>query len=301
MTPAALIPEWTDEHRAGFQTQPMVFKHGLLDTGLFTEEAVARLLETHPDDMTDVNINDIREDGTARVRTGTRGGLKGDQLLEAVKEGRLWINIRQAFLASGGTVVARFFDELRALNRGFNPFHIYANLLVSAPGARVPYHADTPGVTLLHLMGRKRVWIYPNHGKHLEDTAMERVALRETTEDLPYDPAWDADAFIADLEPGLGASWPVNAPHRVDNLGTFNLSLSIEYMTWEARLRHGTYYANGTLRRRFGMNPPPLNQSGSASRTGRWLLANGFKAIKINKAAQASFETEFDIAAGARG
>lgn len=293
-----LIPTWTPDNRARFLKEPLVFRHGLLDSGLFSEAAIARLLETHPDDLTDVNLNDIHDDGTCVVRTGTRGGLSGDQLLERIKQGRLWINLRHAFAVGGpdGSLVADFFAELAAHNPGFRPFGFYPNLLISAPQARVPYHADTPGVVLMHLIGRKRIWIYPNHGKFLRDEAMERVALRETTEDLPYDPAWDAEAFVADLEPGLAITWPYNAPHRIDNLGTFNVSLSCEFMTWTARMRHGSYYANGTLRRRFGLAPRPLAETGAVGQAARLGAAWMFKALKLNTAAEARHVTEFDIA-----
>jgi hypothetical protein len=295
-----LLPNWTDTDRASFQRKPMVFAHSLLDTGMFSEAAIARLLETHPDPMTDLNINDIHDDGTCQIHTGTRGGLSGEALLDAVKEGRLWINLRHAFQADGsrGSIVDRLFAELSAHNPGLKPVKVYANLLISAPQARVPYHADTPNVALFHLIGRKRIWIYPNHGKFLRDEAMERVALRETSEDLPYDPAWDAEATVFDLLPGQAVSWPCNAPHRVDNLGTFNVSLSCEFMTWEARLRHGTLYTNGTLRRRFGMNPPPLAGIGPVGRAARWGLSNAFKALKVNRRAQAVFNTDFDVARG---
>jgi hypothetical protein len=154
---------------------------------------------------------------------------------------------------------------------------------------------------LMHLIGRKRIYLYPNHGKFLRDEAMERVALKETTEDLPYDPAWDSEAFVADLEPGQAITWPYNAPHRVDNLGTFNVSLSCEFMTWDARFRHGAYYANGTLRRRFGMSPRPLAQTGRAGQAARWALAAGFKVLRLNKAAEARYDTEFNVAHGTPG
>lgn len=124
---------------------------------------------------------------------------------------------------------------------------------------------------------------------------MERSALHETTEDLPYDPARDSEAYVADLEPRMAISWPLNASHCVDNLGTFNVSRQCEYMTWQARLRHGVYYTNGTLRRRFGMSPPLQKDVGTMGRAVRWALSVVFKALKINKTAQASFKTEFDI------
>lgn len=295
---SVLIPNWTPQLREDFMSRPIVFDHGLLDTGLFTEEAIAQRLETHPDELTDVNINDIYEDGTCRIRTGTRGGLTGQELLDQVKGGRLWFNLRQAFVRDGksNSLAERFFRELEAHNPGLSITNVYANLLISGPQARVPYHADTPGVVLMHLIGKKRLWVFPNSGKFLEDQAMERVALRETTEDLPYNPTWDSEAQCFDLEPGQTVAWPYNAPHKVDNLGTFNVSLSCEYMTWEGRLRHGVYYTNGTLRRRFGMKPPAYNKTSQAGRWLRWAASVAFKRMNINKVAEARYETEFDLA-----
>jgi hypothetical protein len=280
----------------------LIFQHGLLETGEFSEEAIARRLETHPDELTDVNINEIYEDGTSKVRTGVRGNLSGEELLAQVKAGRLWINLRQAFVRDGDedSLAERFFRELEGHNPGLKVRGIYANLLISGPQARVPYHADTPGVILMHLVGKKRLWLYPNSGKFLEDQAMERVALRETTEDLPFNPEWDKEAFVADLEPGMALAWPFNAPHRVDNQGTFNVSLSCEYMTWEGRLRHGVYYTNGTLRRRFGMNPPLQKDVQGFGRVMRWAMSVVFKALKLNRTAQAVYKAEFDVAGAAK-
>jgi hypothetical protein len=297
----ALIPSWTDNDRDTFLKRPLIFQHALLDTGAFSEEALAHRLETHPDELTDVNINEIYEDGTCKVRTGIRGRLSGKELLAQVKAGRLWISLRDVFSNDRDqpSLADRFFDELQANNPSLKVQRLYANLLISGPQARVPFHADTPNVILMHLVGKKRLWLYPNSGKFLEGQAMERAALRETTEDLPYDPAWDNEAFVADLEPGMALSWPLNAPHRVDNQGTFNVSLSCEYMTWDARLRHGVYYTNGTLRRRFGMSPPLQKQVTGLGQWVRWAMSLAFKALKINKSAQVVHKTEFDISKAA--
>lgn len=293
----ALIPSWTASDREALLRRPLIFQHKLLETGAFSEDAIARRLETHPDALTDVNINEIYEDGTFKIRTGIRGTLSGHELLEQVKAGRLWINLRDVFVHDGDDVspAERFFEELEAHNPSLRVRGMYANLLISGPQARVPFHADTPNVLLLHLVGKKRLWLYPNSGKYLEDQAMERVAMRETTEDLPYNPAWDSEAFVADLEPGMALSWPLNAPHRVDNQGTFNVSLSCEYMTWAARLRHGVYYTNGTLRRRFGMSPPAQKDVNGPGRALRWAMSIIFKRLKINRTTQVTFNAEFNV------
>lgn len=297
-----MVRNWTGADRAAFLKAPVRFQHGLADTGVFSDLALASLLETHPDDLTDVNLNEFGADGMAQVRTGTRGGLDGQTLLQAAREGRVWINLRKVGCRDPriAPLVDQAMAELKAANPGFKPVTVYANLLLSGPQTRVPYHADTPGVCLFHLVGAKRIWIYPNHGRTLPDEAMEAVALREGTEDLPYRPDFDEDAEVFDLAPGQAVVWPFNAPHRVDNLGTFNVSLSVEFMTWEGRLRHGVYYANGTLRRRFGLSPAPLARTSGMGRLARWGLTGLFKRLGVNTSREAVFKADFDMALGTR-
>ncbi len=38
--------------------------------------------------------------------------------------------------------------------------------------------------------------------KALPDEALEGIMLRETQEEIHYDPSWDANAIPIDLEPG---------------------------------------------------------------------------------------------------
>lgn len=300
---APIIADWNDRQRADFLKAPMTFHHGLVETGMFSDAALARLLESHPDDLTDVNLYESVEGGVARVRTGRRAGLDGETLLKAVKAGEVWINLRQTNRDQPAiaALVDRAFGDIGMLVPDFRPTGVHANLLLSGPTTRVPYHADTPGVCLFHLVGKKRIWIYPNEGRTLPDEAMEAVALREGAEDLPYRAEFDEDAQVFDLSPGEAVVWPFNAPHRVDNQGTFNVSLSVEFMTWEGRLRHGVYYANGTMRRRFGLSPAGYARTNAAGRIARWALTGLFKRSRINATREAVFKADFDMAVGAPG
>jgi hypothetical protein len=286
------------EQKDGPIARPLHFKHKFADSPLFSEMSIANWLETHPEALTDVNINVIHPDGKFRIRTGSRGGLSGVELLEKVRSGEIWINLRDAFNASaeGQALLDRAFGELFAHNPSFKAQKVYANLLISAPQARVPFHADTPDVALFHICGRKRIYIYPNIAPYLSDLDMERVALRETTEDLLYDPNWDAGAHYYDLEPGDAVAWPTNAPHRIDNLGTLNISLSCEFSTWSSRLRSGAHYTNGTLRRRFKMSPVPYSKAGSFGIACRWVASLFLKRLNLNKAAQIKHVEEFSMA-----
>jgi hypothetical protein len=52
------------------------------------------------------------------------------------------------------------------------------NLLVSSPDARVFYHFDVPGQTLVQLRGRKRIWIYPPTAPFLRQESVENTVRR---------------------------------------------------------------------------------------------------------------------------
>lgn len=64
----------------------------------------------------------------------------------------------------------------------------------------------------------------------------------------------DEAAWVRDLSAGEAATWPLYAPHRVENLDEFNLSLEIEFRTWESRVTGGAHFFNGLLRR-YGLPP----------------------------------------------
>jgi len=112
-------------------------------------------------------------------------------------------------------------------------------LILSSPKARVPYHFDPAGVVLFHLRGRKRIFVYPGDEAHLPEACMEQVVARQTTEELPYVRAFEGDATVIDLEPGQALTWPLYAPHRVENLDRFCVSLSMDFQTWPSRWRNG--------------------------------------------------------------
>ena len=290
----ALAP---DETGAAFDAGPVLFQHRFNEHPLFSDEGLAGIIDGHPDDQTDFNLYWIDETGRGRARTGSRGDLKGQDVLRAIGRGELWVNLRHVneTHAEIAALMAQMQAALSAHNKRFKGAHLDANLLISAPGAKVPYHADQPEVMLCHIRGAKRIWIYPNGGEHLPDEHFEKVVLRETTEDLPYRPSFDAAAAVYDLEPGQAVAWPPNAPHRVENLGTVNVSLSIEYMTSQGRRRLGAYFVNGLLRR-LGLPQKPVAGLSPLGLAARWAASVPLKRLGLHKGRQIQFKREFALA-----
>lgn len=289
---------WTDEQRAAFRKRPVSFRHGLLESGLFEDANLIALLDRHPPELYDINLFSFDADGQHTMKTGVRGRRPGAELLESIKQGRIWIQLRgidKHDPAIGAAVRAAFAGIDRQAG-GFRPSSINAALILSAPGAAVPMHADAPGVVLFHLRGRKRIWIYPPDETHLPTRAMEDIVLKQTTEDLQYARAMDEAATVYDLTPGVAAAWPLHAPHRIENLEGFNVSLTVDYADWRSRMTNGAYYTAGVLRRR-GWRMPAVRDVPAAGQAAMWAAHLALRRMGLVKDRIAGLEREFELGA----
>jgi hypothetical protein len=182
-------------------------------------------------------------------------------LLEAVKAGRIWINLREAMNdhADYKRALDSMYGELaeKTGNQTFNP---RGGILISSPVARVPYHFDKTETILWHVRGKKRIFLYPLQEKFIADRDYELVITDDLSDDLPYNSSFDADAEIIDLTEGMALTWPLSAPHRVDNQ-TFCVSVTTEYSTRQSGLKNAAMLTNSILRNRFGMDPSYTNDS----------------------------------------
>lgn len=291
-----LIADWSADQKTAFRHAPVAFAHGLAETGLFDDAPLARLLDAYPAELYDINLFDFDAEGQATMRTGARGRLPGRDVLEGVKQGRIWVQLRRAevWYPELGAVMRQAFAGVAEQVPGFKPVQLNGQLILSAPQAKVPFHADAPGVVLFHLRGRKRIWIYPNDEAHMPQQGMENILLKQQTEDLPYRRAMDTAAQVFDLEPGMAVAWPLHAPHRIENQGTFNVSLSVDYQTWGSRLTNGAHYANGVLRR-WKLPVAAMDKTPMAARAGLWAASLALKRARLVEDRIKAFERSFEL------
>jgi len=251
-----MLSDWTADKTAAFQKDILSFQHRLAETGLFTDEALAVLLDKHPSEELDVCTM-----GTAdgpypnRFRTGDFRDVDGKTLIEAAKAGAIWINLRRAMVIHPEykAVLDAIYGALakETGNQAFNP---KGGILISSPVARVPYHVDKTETILWHIRGEKRIYLYPRTEDYLPESAYEATLTDIINDDLPYHESMDENATIVDLQPGQALTWPLNSPHRVDNRA-FCVSVTTEYSTKESGLRNSAMITNAVLRAKFGMNP----------------------------------------------
>ena len=235
-------------------------------------------------------------DGADSWRAGDPGDLSGMEMLEAVRAGKLWINLREAMTED--YVYRPLYDQMMAdmkrLNPGYRALNAESGILISSPTAQVFIHSDVSETILWHVRGKKRIRVYPAAAPFLTDERMEAILHLEQTEDLPFEPSWDDECEAVDLVPGMFTTWPLHGPHRVQNLSGMNVSITMEIVTPESMLKNGVIHANGVLRRRFGMDPKSTEAEGAGAYM-KLVFSKMAKKIWRHTKPMPKSETTFDI------
>ena len=269
----SLLADWTPEDFDALEKGVLVANHRLAETGLFTDDALAAIFDSHPTEHLGINTVGKSKD-KFDWRAGDRNGVPGDELVQMAREGRLWINCRKMLDCQPeyAEVIHSLFDELEAGAPHFKAEDRTANLLISSPEAWVPYHVDMPVNMLWHIRGQKRAWVYPHFDQRFASSAvLEKVCSGEWSEDVPYDPSWDKYALVYDVEPGQLLTWPQLAPHRVENTEGLCVSLSTEHKNPRARRRLNVHTGNYVMRNRFGWPCQSIAVDGIAAHAKQFL------------------------------
>jgi hypothetical protein len=277
-----IFGKWDETHSQLWSHQPIRLEHEMHRSPAFSMDEFARLIENYPREHYSLVKTGAR--GSSRVwREGDIGDLSGRQVVDAISRGGLWLNLRNVTSVDRRyrELVDQMFAEVAAHVPGFDAPTHQAGILISSPDAQVYYHADLPGQGLIQISGRKRVYLYPNTPPFVRPEHLEDIALFDVEVDIPYEPWYDKHAQVIDLEPGQMLNWPLNAPHRVENLGTVNISMTVSYVNQDIRRAEIINLANGLQRHRFGYAPKSRSIRGPSYfgkavmqkllRDGKWL------------------------------
>lgn len=263
MTANKVFANWDDTHSLLWGHHPIQLATEMHKTPLFSRDQLARLIENYPREHYSLVKTGAR--GADRVwREGDIGNLSGEQVIDAISRGGLWLNMRDV-----GKVDRRYrelldgmFEEVGAKVPGFYARDHQESILISSPDAQVYYHFDLPGQAIVQIVGRKRVYVYPNTPPFLTPRMLEDVAVYNVEVDIPYEPWYDKYAKVFDIGPGQMLNWELNAPHRVENLDTFSVSMTVSYTNDTIRRAEIVNLGNGLLRHRFGYAPKSRNLRG---------------------------------------
>lgn len=259
-----VFTNWTDQHTGGWGNRPVLAEHNLHLNPLFSRQALAELIQIYPVEHYSLVHTNQKGESRRVWREGEIGDLNGHEVIDWIAAGRMWLNLRNVKMVDRryGTLLDGIFEELATRVPGFDTFNRGMGILISSPNASVHYHADLPGQSLWQIMGSKRLYLYPNEERFLPQAALERIALYGIEETDNYRPDFDAEAMIVDLQPGQMMTWPLNAPHRVENHDCLNVSVTTEHWTDEIRRQQMVSMGNGVLRNVLGITPKSRAISG---------------------------------------
>lgn len=295
--PATPILEWDANSLANFGKTPMMLKHRLHEHPLFSDGAIERLLGNLNRGSYYVNTMDVTSQNIRSRREGEIAGLSGAEVMDAVKNGQIWILMLRPDEQENGyrTLLKDIYDEIAEKQPGFSSDFEKLTILVSSPRIQVYYHCDIPGQSLWQVRGTKRVFVYPNREPYLQQPALEKIVLGEAHEiSLRYDPKFDDDAVVYDLQPGQMLNWPLNAPHRVSNGDCVNVSFTTEHFTPDIRRMYRVNFANGVLRHRLGFTHLKQATNGPAywSKVG---VCYAYKALGMQKSRRKVLSVDFRV------
>ncbi|MBX3584139.1 MAG: hypothetical protein KF810_19815 [Rhizobiaceae bacterium] len=258
-----IISNWEPRHAELFGVELVRLNHRLIETGLFTREALGRVIERCPAEHLGIRARGTEIDDPATME-GELGGASGIDAIHAIEKGRMWMNIRRVmdWAPEYRKLLDDVFDEFEARMPGFRTSKRNLGILISSPNANVFYHSDIQGQSLWQIEGSKSVYIYPRSKIFIKPQNIEKILLRETGEDMPYEKWFDDYATVVDLKPGEMVTWPLYAPHRVHNHDCLNISVTMEHWTKEIWNAYAVHYGNGVLRRTLGVKNPSTADNG---------------------------------------
>jgi hypothetical protein len=267
----AILTSWDEtRHKALWGNQPIRLQHRLHESPLFSDAALAELIESYPRSKYSIVLVGARNERKL-WREGEIGDLSGAQVIQAIAAGRMWLNLRNVHTVDKryDELLGQILDEFCARSGMPRVLARNSGILISSPNAQVYYHSDLPGQSLWQMRGEKRVYIYPPVAPFLTPEQIERIILTGLEVDMDYASWYDDHATVVDLKPGEMLHWPLNAPHRVDNHDCLNVSLTTEYWTDDIRRTAMMNSANAVLRHKLGITP----RSQSITGPGFWLKA----------------------------
>ncbi|MFN3212070.1 MAG: hypothetical protein ACE37M_03115 [Henriciella sp.] len=270
---------WPSHSDTEFGNDVLLAQHNVSSSDLFEDEGLAHLLDVYPRESLDIWTFGQESEGLNTSLRGCAPTLSGKQIVEAVKRGHIWLNMRRANIdvPELGPIADKIYDTLQdASGRKVRKRDL--SVLISSPNVQVHYHLDIPLVALLQMRGEKTLWMYPRTESLAPSDFIEDIVHMRREEELPYRKTYDDEATAYKLRPGMGLTWPQFMPHRVQNADCMNVSLSCEYQTLGSFVQANAAYTNGLIR---GATPlaPAVNDNVGPVSVAKAAFARAHKAV----------------------
>ena len=159
----SILTNWQSHHQKLFGEHSLQLNHALADSELFTDAALARLIELSPREKYHVNYSQKTPGNPPKRREGEIRDLSGTEVLDVVRNGNIWINLTAPADVDPryGALLDAIYDEFEDRVPGFESYKRRLTILISSPNVSVKYHSDVPGQSLWQVRGEKKLYVYP--------------------------------------------------------------------------------------------------------------------------------------------
>jgi hypothetical protein len=76
--------------------------------------------------------------------------------------------------------------------------------------------------------------------------------------------------------------------------------VSLDFQTWDTRMTRGAHYANGVMRRLWGVTPAPMAATPMAARAALWAASLAMKKANLVENRIKDYERSFELGADTR-
>lgn len=292
-----IITDWQPHYPQLWGNQSLRLSHNLASSLLFSDAALASLIDRSPREAYHVNYSQKTPGNPPKRREGEIKDISGAEVLDIVRNGNIWVNLTAPAKTDPayGELLDGLYAEFEERVPGFKSYKRNLTILISSPNVSVKYHSDVPGQSLWQVRGTKKVYVYPAQAPFISQPALEKLILGQLREtDMPFEPWFDDFAQVYDLEAGQMLHWPLNGPHRVVNHGMLNVSFTTEHWTDDLRKHYAVNYANGVLRSKMGMKSLSQNVTG-LSYLAKLGLAGAVKFSPLNPQRKKVYTVDFQV------
>lgn len=244
-----------------FPQRSVLVHHNLVDHPMLSVEGLLELARRLPEKHVEYCSGDLAIDQHGRAPAN---GLSAEETIRRIEECNSWMALRNVEVdAEYRTLIHECVGEVEAvIGSRLGALSQYEGFIfLSSPRAVTPLHLDPEHNFLLQIRGSKLLHMWdPWNRDIVPETMLEEMHTttdwaRMKVDDNGVPPTWSWD-----LVPGVGAHFPVEAPHWVQNGDEVSISFSFVFRSEYARRKQSIHQFNHKLRKR-GRTPVPVGQS----------------------------------------
>jgi len=262
-------------------------EHNLQDLSLFTDEAIIELLDTYPRRYLQCFTMGTDPGRPQDWRTVCIKNVSGKTLLDAVKRGRLWVNVTNIcrFNEKYCDLITDTYTQIGSIASHIkNPNPRYNTLVLASRGTQFYFHISPEHNMVWNMRGAVTVSALPALDfRFVSQKLLEDIYAHEASGAIPYRPEFEASLQKINARSGECVWWPQAAPVRIE-YHEFNVSLITSYFNADTYRREHVQLANRYLLRPFGAGKRSVDEHGMLSRLKQVTFRGIAKMVELRKA-----------------